>query len=228
MIRKSRPQGSAPRAAALVAAVLSLGASGRVFPDPSWWEIALRVEIRGGYVVRTGGRTCSGDFSGRARWFGVLERDGEDFLLYRTNAEILDWSLRETERRGGKILAERDGVVRPAPVLNYVLRRGAEILLDFRLEGFDIPLAPCSAVFPLPLPRSAESARAAGEPDYDAEVREGSNAIVLSETDVGARPSEKTFRWTWESRRWALEQAGAPSFTGRHTAEVVVSVVPRS
>ena len=228
MIRKRRPRGLAPRAAAIAAAVLSLGAAGRARPEPSWWEIALRVDVRGGYVVRAGGRAYSGDFSGRLRWSGVLERDGEDFRLYQTSAEVLEWFHRETETHGGKVLGARDGETRPAILLNYVLRRDAEILLDFRVEGLDIPLRPGQARFRLPLPRSAESARAADEPDYDAEIRTGSNAIVLSEADVGARPAEKTFGWAWESRRWALEQAGAPSLTGRHTAKVVVSVTPRS
>ncbi len=227
MIRKFRPQGLAPRAAALVAAALSLGASGGARPEPAWWELALRVEVRGGYVVRAGGRTYAGEFSGRAAWSGALERDGEDFRLFLASAEVKDWRLHETETRGGKVVAARDGEARPAPVLNYVLRRDAEILLDFRLEGLDLPLPPARAAFRLPLPRSAESAREAGEPDYDGEVRSGSNAIVLSDADIGDRPAEKTFRWTWERRRWALEQANAPSFTGRHAAEVVVTVTPR-
>jgi hypothetical protein len=210
-----------------LAAALSLGASGGVFPEPSWWEIALRVDVKGGYVVRAGGRTYSGDFSGRTRWSGVLERDGEDFRLFMNVAEVPDWRLHETETRGDKILAARDGEARPRPVLSYVLRQGTDILLDFRLESLDIPLSPAPAAFRLPLPRSAESPRELGEPDYNAEVREGSNTIVLSDADVGGRPSEKTFRWTWESRRWGLGQAGTPSFTGRYTAEVVVRVTPR-
>ncbi len=227
MIRENRSRGFVRRGAALAAAVLSLGAGDRLSPEPTWWEIALRIEVRGGYVVRTGGRTYSGEFSGRAAWSGALERDAEDFRLFKHAADVLDWRLRETESRGGKVLAEREGEARPRPILSYVLREGSEILLEFHLEGPGIPLSPAPAAFRLPLPRSAESAREPGEPDYSAEVRDGSNAIVLSDADVGSRPSEKTFRWTWESRRWGLGQAGAPSFTGRHAAEVVVTVAPR-
>jgi len=229
MIRKIRPHGFGPRSTALVAAaVLSLGAAGRALPEPSWWEIALRVDVRGGYVVRAAGRMYAGEFSGRAAWSGILERDGEDFRLFAAAAEVQDWRLHETEPRDGKVVAARDGESRPAPVLKYVLRRDADIVLDFRLEGFDLPLPPAQPVFRLPLPRSAESPREAGEPDYDGEVRSGSNLIVLSEADIGALPAKKIFRWTWERRRWALELAGAPSFTGRHTAEVVVRLTPRS
>lgn len=227
MIRKNGLPGFLARAAVSAAAALGLGAAGRVSPGPDWWEISLRVEVQGAYVVRTEGRTYSGDFAGRALWTGVLERDREDFRLFRTEAAAPEWRLRETETRRGRVLAERDAETRPEPIFNYILRQGSEILLDFRLEGPDIPLPPAKAALRLPLPRSAETARQLGEPDYNLEVREGSNAIVLSDADIGGSPSVKSFRWTWESRRWGFGRTGSPSFTGRHTAEVVVAVTPR-
>lgn len=226
MIRKAWPRVLLPAAGALAAA-LGLGAARRPPARADWWEIVVRIEVRGGYIVRAGGRTCAGEFSGRAVWSGALERDDSDFRLFKHAADVPDWRLRETESRGGKVLAEREGEARPRPVLSYVLREGGEILLEFHLEGPAIPLSGGPAAFRLPLPRSAESAREPGEPEYDEEVREGSNALVLTDADVGPRPAEKSFRWTWESRRWGLGRAGAPSFTGRHTADVVVTVTPR-
>ena len=89
-----------------------------------------------------------------------MEPDGDDFLLVHIRSEALEWSLREQAGQGeAESVLDAPETSRPRLRLNYVLREGAEVALDFELEGPSFPLHARSMKLPLEMPRSARPGR---------------------------------------------------------------------
>ena len=205
-------------------------AGGTQAVGPAWWEAQLRLEVRGTYRVQAGGATYDGDFSCRARWTGGLEKDGPDVLLFSLGADLEEWRIREADLSAAMLSAvtEKDIPDRPALRVNYFLRREKDLEVDFVLEGLPVPLNAASLAFDLLLPSSDENKQSAAGRDYNAGVLKGSNRVYLAGEDLCARKVEKAFAWSYDSRTWSMEQKETASFRNRHTARVILTIIPRS
>jgi hypothetical protein len=193
---------------------------------PSWWEIRLHLTAKGEYTVKEPETTYSGEFLYRAQWQGTMERDGPDFLLYYTTMEPQAWELREKASPPGttRVLTEKETVERPRLRVNYVLRKGSDILFDFEVAGFPIPLNPSAAKFDLVFPRSRE--RAVAEDTYGQFVVKGKNMVSVDEQDLGKRPLERAFSWEWKRQQWVLREKNVVLVAGSHKASVIVTLIP--
>lgn len=201
------------------------GSFSRPSPRSTWWEVKLTVAVKGGYTFKGGGAPVSGEYTCRARWEGSLEVDGVDFLLYHLRTEVLEWRLAEkTARPGGEsVLEEKDRTVKPALRLNYILKDGPDIEIDFDLMGIPVPLHDFPVKVALELPSSeVRRPRLLGS-SYTDHVSRGSSRVVIPGSDLERRAAERTFSWEW--RRERPVGAGACLVTERHSAEVVVSLV---
>lgn len=193
-------------------------------PYSPWWEIRLTVELKGDYALKCEGQPVSGEFAGRLRWEGRLEPDGDDFLLIEIKTEALEWRLREKSGPdGGQSVLDAPEVVRPTLRLNYVLREGDDIELDFEVGGTPIPLHPHPLALPLELARS--SSGGGGRPDYSDFIRSGSNRIVLPATDLKRRRPERAFAWEWGRVERIDRDARTYVSIQSHSVEAVVAFV---
>lgn len=189
-----------------------------------WWEIRLTVELRGDYALKCEGEPVSGEFSGRLRWEGRLDPDADDFLLIQVKTEALEWSLRERSGQGEAVsVLDAPEALRPVLRLNYVLRDGDDIELDFEVGGTSVPLHPYPLVIPLELARSAS--REGARPGYCDFIRNGSNRIVLPATDLKRRRPERSFAWKWGRVERIDRDARTYVSIQSHSAEAVVALV---
>jgi len=216
----------------LAGVLLVLGLPGafsysRTSPRPGWWEIRLSTTVKGGYALKGGGAPISGEYTCRARWEGSLEMNGDDFLLYHLRTEILEWRLSEkTARPGGEsVLGEKDTNHRPALLLNYVLKDGLEVRLDFDLMGIPIPLHPFPVKIALEFPRSELEKYLFPGSNYVDFVTRGSSRIVIPGSDLLRSTAHRTFSWEWRRDRRVAAGPGTCLVTELHTAEAVVSLV---
>jgi hypothetical protein len=227
------PKGFVRRLTRLLAvAWVVLGLPGAFsFPRPSlhptWWELRLTATVKGGYTLKGGNTPVSGEYTCRVRWEGSLETDGDDFLLYHFKTEILEWRLAErTARPGGEsLLEEKDADVKPALRLNYVLKDGPDVEVDFDLMGIPVPLHPSPVKVTLEFPSSELRRPLIAGPSYIDFVTRGSNRIVIPGSDLRRKAAERTFSWEWRRDKRVSAGPGALLVTERHTAEAVVSLV---
>jgi hypothetical protein len=223
--------GSVPPAQPLIlaaAGILLAAASLRAPAQTCWWEIRLLLTARGNYAVRDSGAAYDGDFLFRAEWEGAMERDEEDFILYHAKTETRAWEIREkaSPAEGARTLTEKDAGAGPRLRVNYVLREGERIVLDFEAEGIRVPLHESAGKLDLPLPRSREHAR--DETRYADSVCEGDNRVSFTESDLGKPRCEKFFAWEWKRRQWVAAGNGAIFLGYSHKAAVTVTLIPHA
>ena len=216
----------------LAGAGLVLGLSGafsfsRPSSGPEWWEIRLTATVKGGYALKDGTPPVLGEYTCRARWEGRLEVDGDDFLLYHLKTEILEWGLSEKSARPGgeSVLGEQDTAVQPSLRLNYVLRDGTDVEIDFSFMGIPVPLHPSPVKVALEFPRSEARMILFPGSSYVDFVTRGSNRVVIPGSDLKRPAAERTFSWEWRRDRRIAAGPGTCLVTERHAAEAVVSLI---
>lgn len=193
------------------------------------WEVGLTVAIKGEYTIRGGGSQVGGTFAYRARSSGRLELDQDgDFLLLRLGTEVLEWRLRETARTGGReSVLEAPPAPKPALRLDYLFKEGAEVEFVFGLEPVSIPLHHFGLVSVLELPRAAAKRPGPPGPSYADCVCRGSCRIAVPAEDFVEPVPERRFSWDWRRERQHLRDGRVLTEIQSHTAEAVVTVVPR-
>lgn len=216
----------------LAGAALFLGLPGALplsprSPGPAWWEIRLSVTVKGAYTVKGGGAPVSGEFTCRARWEGTLERDGNDFFLYHLRSEVPEWSLVEkaSPPKGESLLVASDSSERPLLRLNYILREGRDLRLDYEFREVSIPLHASPAKGSLEFPRSSGPGPLSPGSSYGDFVSRGTSRVVIPESDLERRVSERTFSWDWQREKRVAKDSGTFLITQRHVVEAVVTLV---
>ncbi|MBM3294501.1 MAG: hypothetical protein FJY82_08235 [Candidatus Aminicenantes bacterium] len=216
---------------AAVGILAGLSAAAPGLPEgPSSWDIALAVSARGEYGLESGPLRVDGRYAFTVSWRGIIHTDDEDYLLLHGETKVVDWSAEE--RAAGldlvTVLTTGDFPDRPELKVNYVLRMADGLRVDFIVRGFDVPLSVPEDAFYLHFPASAENEELLGGLKYNLSLAFGSNAVVLDEPAGGRESSEKTFRWTWKRRNWVQRQDRTVLQSSAHSAEVRVSVTPRT
>ena len=209
---------------------LGFYASGQLSPrPPRWWDVELRLTVKGQYSVREADAACAGEFLYEAAWSGSMEKDDSDYLLFHQGSKTLRWEAREKTSSGGgqKVLTERDFDARPVFRMNYILKENGILRFDFIVDGFPVPRTGAGNKFDLILPASKKEEGGLSPSGYDASVVKGSNEIVIEENMVRAGLVQRAFRWEWK-RYQPSSGPGVPVvlFNG-HKAEVKVAITPR-
>ncbi len=198
-------------------------------PDPSSWLIRMTVDVRGDYRMEETSTHWTGTYAFVFNWEGMIERDGEDFLLIHNKCDLA--SRRFEERVFGKdtfrVLTADDVPDSPELSVKYVLRDNGRIRFNFAVEGFEVPLNDAPETFPLVLPASAENTDRPGGFNYSLFVKSGSNDITLDEKAILAGPAERTFSWTWVWQTRVLKADTTLSQSNRHEVKVKLFFTPR-
>jgi hypothetical protein len=195
---------------------------------PQWWEVSLSLKTDGDYRLDEGGPTYNGHYFFALRWTGWLEKDDQDYLLYRLDCRLSDWEAQETsssaESRG--VLTTGDFEERPAFNLKYIIKEGDDLQLDFIVNGMAVPQAHPEDAFPLLLPSSEQNGQRASQVDYNACVIKGSNRVELPESAIYAGPVNKRYTWTWRHQQWLPKERRTVFTSQSHKVEVNVSIIP--
>jgi hypothetical protein len=197
--------------------------------DPDWWEVVLTLKADGEYRLEGGPTVCSGRYAFAIRWTGGMEKDEDDFLLYRLNCELFSWEAGETTSspEAQSVLSTRDFKEKPAFQMKYILRQGRELRLDFVVQGISVPQAGAEDAFPLLFPASEENHQRGPQGSYNAGVTKGVNRVALEEAEIYAGPVAKNFAWRWRQEQWQLKERGNVLTFQSHEARVEVRIIPR-
>ena len=198
-------------------------------PDPPSYLIRMTVDVRGDYRMEDRSTRWSGTYAFVFSWEGMIEPDGEDFILIHNTCDLV--SRRLEERAFGKdtirVLTADDVPDRPELSVKYVLRDNGRIRFNFGVTGFEVPLNDAPETFPLVLPASAENADRPGGFNYSLFVKSGSNDITLDEKTIRSGPSEHTFSWTWAWQTRLLKEDTTLVQSNRHEVKVKLVFTPR-
>lgn len=212
----------------VAAAALGRGLERRPAAPPSWWQIKVTVMLKGRYEIRGDvERPVVGEFAGRAEWEGLMIRDGQDVRIYKLWAELPEWSLVEPPGRptGGRPSAPDAASARPALILNYILREGKELVIDYEMGEIPLPQRAPGAPWVLELPRSPR--RASLQPSYGDYVQRGSARLSLTDADLERPSVDKPFSWEWRRERRREQNGRWVELVQSHSVEAVVSLVGR-
>ena len=225
-----RPGIRLPRAAALgLAALLPLvcGAAGRAVPR--WWDIEVVLAAKGRYSVTERGTAYTGEYSLREAWGGSMERDQDDYRLFHSRQERLEWTFREEAGAGDSVrtVTEKDFPAGPSFRVIYVLKDGRLVRFSIVVDDFAVPKSAPAGAFELALPRSRGYAPGPGAPLYDDQVSEGTNEIAVEEKDLLEGLVERVFRWEWKGYQPSPATGSAVALFNVHEAEVRIRVTPR-
>jgi hypothetical protein len=196
---------------------------------PTSWEVGIRIGVRGRYAVTRDGTDYAGNFVYEAAWSGSMESDGPDYLLYHASLETLRWELAESACRDGAraALTEEDFPARPVLRINYVLGEQGRVRFFFVVESFPVPQNDSPEKYPLVLPCSRKEAAWSIVSGYDDGVSEGSNDVSLGVGEIGGKPVERKFRWTWKGYQPSSAPPPAGPLLNVHHAEVTLRITPR-
>lgn len=208
------------------AAALGGGPERRPAASPSWWQIKVTVALKGRYEIRGDvGRPVVGEFAGRAVWEGLMIRDGQEVRIYKLWAELPEWSLEEPPGRptGERVFAPDATSTRPALILNYILREGQELVIDYEMGEIPLPQRTAGPPWVLELPRSPR--RASLQPSYGDYVQRGSALLALTDADLERASVDKPFSWEWRRERRREQNGRRTELLQLHSVEAVVSLV---
>ncbi len=195
---------------------------------PLWWEISLDLRTQGDYRLEAREGRFVGNYTFAVRWLGTMERDDHDYLLYPLDCDLRTWDAQETASASNAVtfFTTTDFRDRPSFIFNYIFRKGSELHLDFSVNGIVIPQAEGPERILLLFPASAENKQHDYEVSYNNFVAKGSNRIALEETEIYAGRLERTYSWTWRSKRWTLKQQQTIFTSHSHEVEVKLAIIP--
>jgi hypothetical protein len=195
---------------------------------PQRWEVSINLKTDGDYKLDEGGPAFSGRYSFAICWTGWLEKEDQDYLLYRLESRLLEWKAEETAsltENSGFLTAE-DFRERPTFSLKYIIRDGEDLCLDFIVNSMAVPQALPEAAFPLLLPSSRQNGQWESQINYNAHVIKGSNRVELPESAIYAGPVARTFTWEWKHQEWLPQERRTVLTSQSHNVKVELSITP--
>jgi hypothetical protein len=195
---------------------------------PRWWEISLYLKTEGEFKLDEGGPSAVGHFSFAIQWTGWLEKDDQDYLLYRLDCRLCDWEAQQTFflPETTRVLTTNDFPDKPSFNLKYLIRVGDNLNLDFLVDGMAVPQAHSEEVFPLLLPSSEQNSQKKSEISYNDCLIKGSNRIEVPESEIYSGPVTKAYAWTWKNQQWLLKQQRAVFTSQSHRVMVNLNIIP--
>jgi hypothetical protein len=176
------------------------GLSKTLRPQECWWEIIILLTSKGQYTFKERQTSYSGEYTYTIQWSGCMEQDGEDFILYHENSELLRWEPREKQKQSGvsETTVTREFSEKPRLAFNYILIKGNNLHFDFLVHGFRVPQLNPKHQYYLHLPASKENSFHPTDIDYGLHVYEGSNQVYFSREDILTESAKKKFFWSWK------------------------------
>jgi hypothetical protein len=203
--------------------------SGTLHPRECWWEIIIQLTSKGTYSLEKANTSYSGKYGYTIQWSGCMEQDGEDFILYYENSELLRWEPQENKKRSdiSEIKMTKEFTEKPSFAFNYILTKKDNIHFDFLIRGFHVPQQNQNSRYYLHLPASKENSYHPTDIAYDLHVNKGSNHVHFSRADLLKEHSKKDFHWSWK-RHSSLGSAKEASYlTHSYDVDVEISILRR-
>lgn len=192
-----------------------------------WWEIILQLKSKGAYALAEGKTTYSGKYTYTIKWSGCMEQDGDDFILYYENSELVRWDALEEKKQAGitEIKRTKKFSEKPSFASNYIITKKENIHFDFLVRGFLVPQQGQNRQYSLHLPASKENSYPPSDIVYDLHIYKGSNQVYFSKEDLLNKSTKKDFHWSWK-RHSSEKKAGNSSFLSHsHDVDVEVSIL---
>ena len=200
----------------------------KTFPQKEcWWEITLQLTSRGDYALVEGKTTYSGKYAYTIKWSGCMEQDGDDFILYYENSELVRWDALEEKKQAdsAEIKRTKKFSEKPSFASNYIITKKENIHFDFLVRGFHVPQQGQKHPYHLYLPASKENSSPPSDTVYDLHIYKGSNQVHFSKEDLINKSTKKDFHWSWK-RHSSEGKAGNSSFLSHsHDVDVEVSIL---
>lgn len=195
---------------------------------PQWWEVSINLKTEGDYKLDEGGPAFAGRYSFAVCWTGWLEKEDQDYLLYRLDSRLLSWEAQETASmtEGSGFLTAEEFRERPAFALKYIIRDGENLCLDFVVGQMTVPQAHLENTLPLLLPSSERNGQRESLISYNAHVIKGSNRVELPESAIYAGPVTRTYTWAWKHQEWLPRERRSIFTSQSHNVEVCLSIIP--
>lgn len=195
---------------------------------PDWWEVRVRLQAEGDYRLDAGGPSAVGHLAFAVQWTGWLEKDDQDYLLYRLDCRLCDWEARETFflPEATKVLTTNDFPDKPGFNLKYFIRVGDTLRLDFLIDGLAVPLADGEGVFTLLLPSSQQNDQKCADIHYNDGIIKGSNRVEVPEAEIYSGPVDRAYSWTWKNQQWLLRQQQAVFTSQSHRVQMSLTITP--
>jgi hypothetical protein len=196
---------------------------------PQCWEVRINMKTDGDYRLEEGGPAFAGRYSFVVCWTGWLEKEDNDYLLYRLDTQLLNWTAEETTSltENSEFLTAEDFRERPTFSLKYIIRDGEDLSLDFIVDPMTVPQARSEGGFPLLLPSSEQHNQRESQISYNAHIIKGSNRVKIPELAIYAGPVARTFAWEWRHQEWLPQERQTTFASQSHDVEVDVSITPR-
>jgi hypothetical protein len=194
-----------------------------------WWEIIIELSSKGTYSIDEGKTTYSGTYAYTIQWSGCMEQDGEDFILYHEDSELLRWDLREKKKRSDSPETQITKKVseKPSFAFNYILTKYENIHFDFLIQGFHVPQRRQYHQHYLYLPASKENSYRPRDIAYDLHVHKGSNQVYFSKADLLDKSVKKDFHWSWRRYSSKAESNNSSYLIHSHDVDVEISILKR-
>jgi hypothetical protein len=199
-------------------------------PEEYWWEIIIQLKSKGTYSLDVDKSSYLGKYAYSIQWSGCMEQDGQDFILYYENSELIEWKPQEKKRESGasEVKITKEFSEKPSFVFNYILTKKENIHFDFLIHGFRVPQLGYNSRHYLHLPASKENSQCPTDIVYDLHIYKGSNQIYFSKDDLLDESSKKDFHWSWK-RHSTTGRGGDSSYLSHsYDVDVEISILRRT
>jgi len=201
---------------------------GRPLPPQDRLDFVLTVSVSGRYRLEDGTFRAEGEYAYSAAWLGFLEKDDDDFIVYRAGTEERLWKMREAyEGPGGAGTAgEAEAGGRPSLRLKLVSREADQLFVEFEAEGVMVPLGPRENKVRLEFPasRAGPTGRLSA---YDRSVTKGSNLVVIPLKETRAGRFSGSYEWEYTARKPWPGGSGTSIYENEQRVEATVEIRER-
>lgn len=206
-----------------------IGSSSTLFPKECWWEILIQLTSKGVYTLEEAKTTYTGRYGYSIQWSGCMEQDGEDFILYHENSELLRWEPQEKKKQSGipEIKRTKKFSEKPSFAFNYILTKDENIHFDFLIQGFRVPQQGQNPRYYLHLPASKENSYHPTDIAYNLHIYKGSNQVYFSKDDLLNESSKKDFHWSWKRHSSTGTGEESAFLTHSYDVDVEISILKR-
>jgi hypothetical protein len=203
--------------------------AGGELPPQDRFALVLTVSLSGRYRLADGAFKAEGEYAFAAAWLGFLEKDDDDFIVYRAGTEERLWKMSEAyEGPGGAGTAgEAEAGGRPSLKLKLVSREADMLFVEFEAEGVSVPLGPRQKKVRLEFP--ASRAGPTGSPSaYDRSVTKGSNLVAVPLDKMREGRFSGSYEWTYTARKPWPGGSGTSVYENEHRVEATVEIRERT
>lgn len=196
------------------------------FPQECWWEVLLQLTSKGTYSLEEENASYSGNYTYTIQWSGCMEQDGEDFILYYEDSDLVRWSPQEKKKLPGRddVQIKKNFSEKPSFDFNYIVAKKDTIHFDFLVRGFRVPQQCRAQRYYLHLPASKESSYHPTDIAYNLHIYKGSNQIYFSKNDLLQDSVKKDFHWSWKRHSSEGDEEQSSYLSHSYDVDVAITI----